>query len=158
MRTAILIFVVCMLICALYYCDQDTIETHTSLLEFRKTKYFDSEIFTEPYFRIYGKWKVFDISGGLHGSGYDLNFDYLEVKEYGMFGFVRNDSLLEYGKIVPSLQTADEIQLNVSFEKDENSNSFFGDREKYVVFSGNDTLSLYSPCCDRFNYHFVRIK
>ena len=158
MRTSILIFIVCVLISTLYSCDKNTIETPSVLLELEKTKYFDSEIFAQPDLKIYGKWKVFDISGGIHGGGYDLNFDYLEIKEYGIYGFVRNDSLLEYGKIMPALQTTNEIRLKVDLEKDENSNSFFGDREKYVEFNGNDTLHLNSPCCDRFNYHFKRVK
>ena len=158
MRTFTLIFIFSVLINVFNSCDKNTIDTFSLLKEFETTKYFDSEIFAQTDLKIYGKWKVFDISGGIHGSGYGLNFDYLEIKEYGIYGFVRNDSLLEYGKIAPALQTANEIRLKVDLEKDENSNSFFADREKYVEFYGNDTLHLNSPCCDRFDYHFKRIK
>ena len=46
----------------------------------------------------------------------------------------------------------------ITFEPDENSETFMYDAEKYVHFYGKDTLILDSPCCDRFNYHFVREK
>ncbi len=71
---------------------------------------------------------------------------------------VRNDRLLEYGKIMPALQTANEIRFKVNLEKDDNSKLFLSDKEKYVEFIGNDTLNLNAPCCDRYNYHFKRIK
>lgn len=80
------------------------------------------------------------------------------IKEYGIYGFVKNKSLLEYGKISPALQTANDLRLKVDFENDEKSNSFFIDTEKYVEFIGNDTLKLYSPCCDRYNYQFKRVE
>lgn len=139
-------------------CDNETVEPVSVLDEYKTTKYFDSEIFSQHDLKIYGKWRLFDISGGLLGNGYDLNFDYLEIKEYGIYGFVRKDSLLEYGKISPAILTTNEIRLKVNLDKDENSNSFFADREKYVEFLGSDTLNLNSPCCDRFNYHFERVE
>jgi hypothetical protein len=156
MKNYRLTIAVFMLISMLSSCNKDTIETTSPLQDSETTKYFDSEIFVDSYLNIYGKWKLFDISGGLSGDGYDLNFDYLEIKGYGIYGFVRNDSLLEYGKISPAPQTANDLTLMVVFEKDENSDTFFTDREKYVVFDGNDTLNLNSPCCDRYNYHFKR--
>ena len=136
--------------------DKETIQSISGLR--LKQQSYDSEIFSQNDLKIYGKWKLFDISGGLHGSGYDLNFDFLEIKEYGIYGFVRNDSLLEYGKIMPALQTANEIRLKVDLEEDVNSKIFLADKEKYVEFIGNDTLNLNAPCCDRYNYHFERIK
>jgi len=45
-----------------------------------------------------------------------------------------------------------------TFESDENSETIMYDPEKYVNFYGKDTLSLDSPCCDRYNYHFLREK
>lgn len=156
MRTSFVILIVSFFT-VVRSCEKEPVETPSVLQEFETTKYFDSEIFAERDLKIYGMWKVFDISGGIHGNGYDPNFEYLEIKKYGIYGFVRNDSPLEYGKIMPALQ-ANEIRLKVDFEKDENSHSFFEDRVKYVIFYGTDTLHLNSPCCDRYNYHFVRVK
>jgi hypothetical protein len=158
MKTFKLLFILSILISGMNSCEKDTIETITTLQKLDTTKYFDSEVFAESDLKIYGTWKLFDISGGKSGHGRDLNFEYLEIKEYGIYGFTRNDSLLEYGKISPALQTANDIRLKVNFEKDEKSNSFFTDTEKYAEFIGNDTLNLNSPCCDRYNYHFKRVK
>jgi hypothetical protein len=158
MKTFKLLFIFSILISGMNSCEKDTIETITTLQKLDTTKYFDSEVFAAPDLKTYGTWKLFDISGGKSGYGRDLNFEYLKIKEYGIYGFTRNDSLLEYGKISPALQTANDIRLKVNFEKDEKSNSFFTDTEKYVEFIGNDTLNLNSPCCDRYNYHFKRVK
>jgi hypothetical protein len=139
-------------------CNEEPIEIPKVLDEVPTTTYFDAEIFAEQDLKIYGTWKLFDISGGIHGSGYEPNFDYLVIKRIGIYGFVRNDSLLEFGKIVPAQWNTFDLRLKVYFEKDEQSDSFFTDTEKYVQFNGNDTLHLNSPCCDRFNYHFERVE
>jgi hypothetical protein len=144
--------------CILYSCNKDRPDSLSYLDGLGQTTYFEEEVFAPSDIKIYGLWQVFDISSGIHGGGYEVNFDYLEIKEFGIYGFVRNETLLEYGKIGPALQTAYEIGLKVDFEMDVTSNSFFEDREKYVEFSGKDTLHLYSPCCDRYNYHFKRVR
>lgn len=158
MKTFKLVAIVLLLIGLLNSCGKETIEPEASLQKLETTNYFDAEIFADRDLNIYGTWQLFDVSGGLAGNGHDLNFEYFEVKAYGIYGFIGNNNLLEYGKISPALQTANDLRLKVDLEKDEKSNSFFSDREKYVEFSGTDTLHLYSPCCDRYNYHFKRVK
>lgn len=139
-------------------CETDTIQISGDLQKMEATKYFDAEVFAEPYLKVYGTWKLFEVSGGFAGNGHDLNFEYLEIKEYGIYGFLSNDTLLEYGKISPAVQTTNDLRLKVDFEADEESDLFFSDSEKYVEFSGSDTLHLNSPCCDRYNYHLKRVK
>ena len=139
-------------------CEKETINVPGEFDELPPNKYFDDEIFSGYDSTIYGTWKIYSISGGFHGGGYEVNFDYLIIKKIGIYGFLRNDSLLEYGRIVPVAQFPVQPRLLVNFEQDEYSDSFLGDHEKYVDFSGNDTLHLYSPCCDRYNYHFKRMK
>jgi len=158
MKTFKLIIILSILISGLNSCDKNTIEIPTTLQDLETVIYFDSEIFAEPDLKIYGTWKLVDVSGGFSGTGHDLNFEYLVIKKYGIYGFVSNESLLEYGKISPAQQTANDIGLKVVFEKDENSDLFFVDNEKYVEFVGRDTLILRSPCCDRYDYHFKRVK
>ncbi|AKP53394.1 hypothetical protein [Cyclobacterium amurskyense] len=158
MKTFKFTLILFILISGLNSCEEDTIEPHTTLQDLETEKYFDSEIFTESNFKIYGTWELYTVSGGFSGSGHDLNFQYLVIKEYGIYGFVKNNSLLEYGKISPAIQTTNDLRWIVVSEKDKKSNSFFIDSEKYVEFIGNDTLNLYSPCCDRYNYQFKRVK
>ena len=124
--------------------------------KFPADKYYESEIFSELNLDIYGRWKLYSVSGGIHGGGHELNFDYLEVYKFGIYGFIRNGSILEFGKINIAEQKDEE--LLITFNPDDNSEIFMTDSEKYVEFSGNDTLSLNSPCCDRYNYHFKRMK
>ena len=158
MKTSIYTIIVVILTGLFTACNEETIEVPQVLDEVESTQYFDTEIFSEQDLKIYGTWKIFDISGGIHGNGYEINFDYLVIKKVGIYGFAKNDSLLEFGKIVPALWNPNDLRLKVDFEKDEQSDSFFTDTEKYVQFNGNDTLHLNSPCCDRFNYHFERVE
>ena len=158
MKTSIYTIIVVILTGLFTACNEETIEVPQVLDEVESTQYFDTEIFSEQDLKIYGTWKIFDISGGIHGNGYEINFDYLVIKKVGIYGFAKNDSLLEFGKIVPALWNPNDLRLKVDFEKDEQSGTFFTDTEKYVQFNGNDTLHLNSPCCDRFNYHFERVE
>lgn len=158
MKTSKFIFILFILAGLVAACEKETIDIPGEFAELHPNKYFDIEIFSGHDSTIYGAWKIFDISGGFHGGGYDVNFDYLLIKKIGIYGFLKNDSLMEYGRIVPVAQFPVQPSLLVNFEKDENSDSFLGDNEKYVHFSGNDTLHLYSPCCDRFNFHFERVE
>lgn len=158
MKTSTFIFPLFILAGLFTACKEETIEIPQVLDEVESTRYFNAEIFSEQDLKIYGTWKIFDVSGGFHGLGYEPDFDYLIIKKVGIYGFVKNDSLLEYGKIVPALWNPNDLRLKVDFEKDEQSGSFFTDTEKYVHYTGNDTLHLSSPCCDRFNYHFERVK
>ncbi len=158
MKTFKVVIILILFIFGFGSCEKDSAEIPTQLEILDKTTYFDSEVFAECDRDIYGKWELIGVSGGLTGNGHDLNYDFLLIKEYGIYGFLRNDILLEYGKVSPALQLENQIGLQLNFEKDENSALFFGDPEKYVVFNGRDSLSLNSPCCDRYNYHFKRVK
>ena len=158
MKTSKYIFILLILAGLLTACKEETIEISQVLDEVESARYFNTEIFSEQNLKIYGIWKIFDISGGIHGTGYEPDFDYRIIKKVGIYGFVTENNLLEYGKMVPALWNPNDLRLKVDFEKDEHSGSFFSDRVKYVHYTGNDTLHLSSPCCDRFNYHFVRVK
>lgn len=136
-------------------CQKNEEKIHSTLDSIDIQEYYTTEIFAQPHLNIYGKWKLYAISGGFSGGGVDLNFDYLEIRKYGVYGFTENGNLLEYGKIEPDPQTG-ENRLKVFFENADNSCLFIKDNEKYIDFVGNDTLNLNSPCCDRINYHFVR--
>jgi len=122
-------------------------------------KYYSSDIVPEVYKTIYGTWKVTGTSGGFSGMGYTKDFDYLILKENGIFGILRNDSLIAYGKL-NLLQTDPKIYINAlycGFEFEKSANiELNADKEKYFQLTGKDTLSLIAPCCDRFNTHLIR--
>ena len=156
MTKTILIFLLAIIL-SLMSCQKDEKKIYTTLDSIETKEYYNAEIFTQPYLSIYGKWKLFATSGGFSGTGIDLNFDYLEIRKYGVYGLTQNGNLLEYGKIIITPQT-NENRLKVYLEKDEYSNLLMRDNEKYIDFYGSDTLFLSAPCCDRINYHFIREK
>lgn len=120
------------------------------------TMYYWHEIFDDAYIELYGKWKLGSISGGITGGGHDPNFKYLLIYKYGIYQFISGDTLMEFGKVLVDEQTTE--LLRISLQPDASSSTFFHDSEKYVELTGDDQLNLISPCCDRYNYHFVREK
>jgi hypothetical protein len=117
--------------------------------------YYNAEIFNQSLLGIYGQWKLYDISGGIHGGGHDLNFDFLSIKKYGIYAFIRDDNILEFGRINIDNQTQESLSITLNPHPD--SEIFMHDAEKIITLQVNDTLFLDSPCCDRFNYHFSRV-
>jgi hypothetical protein len=121
-------------------------------------KYFSTEVLNEKYQDMYGIWKVIGTSGGFAGMGYDEDFEYLVLKPNGIFGILRNDSLISYGKLSVTSQT--ETTLVVEFIPDTEPGlvlvEITADREKYIEMEKNE-LDLIAPCCDRFNTHLEKV-
>jgi len=91
------------------------------------------------------------------GDWIQFQADFLELKETGIYGFIRHDTILEFGKIQIDEQTTERLKITF-FPDNAVDNIFFYDSEKYIRLAGKDSLNLYSPCCDRYNYHFVRVQ
>lgn len=127
--------------------------------EVTNTKYYSSDIVPESYKNIYGVWKVAGTSGGITGKGYTKDFDYLILKQNAIFGIVRNDSLITFGKLTllsdNTMSPVFRLFCKFDFEK-EIKLELYADAEKYFNLTGKDTLNLVAPCCDRYNIHFVR--
>lgn len=121
--------------------------------------YYPNDILNANHNGAYGKWKVYATSGGFTGGGYTADFEYLVLKPNGIFGLLRHDSLMAFGKISINNQTATE--LYVDFEADAQSHHtaihLLQDPEKYIVRQGTDSLHLNAPCCDRFDTHLKRM-
>lgn len=107
---------------------------------------------------VYGRWEVYATSGGFTGAGYPADFEYLLLKPNGIFGIIRNDSLVSFGKISVNELTATEV--SVSFVPDKKAHSqaiqILLDPQKYIRLTDKDSLHLEAPCCDRFNTHLKR--
>lgn len=113
-------------------------------------EYYNNEIFDASWIDIYGNWELNEVTGGIHGAGHELNFDLLQIRKFGVYTFIQDGNVLEYGKIVIDEQTND--YLKITFSPDEDPEVFFFDSEKEIIFQGKDILILQSPCCDRYNY------
>lgn len=118
-------------------------------------KYYKNEIFDNKYRNVYGSWALRAISGGFAGSGFSPDFDFLEVQRIGIFKIFRNDSVLAYGKIRIEEQRDNSVKVAFMPEESLQSVSIF-ESEKLIDLR-KDTMNLFSPCCDLFNYHFVRL-
>ncbi|MDP2424014.1 MAG: hypothetical protein U1C46_08235 [Bacteroidales bacterium] len=119
-------------------------------------KYYSSDIMPDLYKSAYGNWKVIGTSGGFTGGGYGKDFDYLVLKQNGIFGIIRNDSLIAFGKMV---LTQNNSALLCEFNCDKIAIiELCSDPEKYIQISSHDTLNLIAPCCDRYNIHLTRKK
>ena len=118
-------------------------------------KYYSKDKMPDSLTNIYGKWKFIASSGGFHGGGYGTDFDFLLLKKNCIFGVIRNDSLIAYGKLV--LKPDNGCMLCI-FDPDRSAEiELCYDNEKYLVLT-KDTLNLNAPCCDRFNIHLIREK
>jgi len=156
MRSRILISVLTIfsIVGALLSCEKSNVDVNSTFGKISKDKYYSEEIFSEQYSKINGKWALYSVSGGFTGDGHKPNFEYFEVKEFGTYQFIGNDSTLEYGRIQIEEQT--EFGLQVKLVSEQSTRSFIFDPEKAVYFISADSMNLISPCCDRYNYHFVR--
>jgi len=139
-------------------CKTETISLKP-LDEILSTKYYSTDIIPEKYQEIYGVWKVVGTSGGFAGNGFEKDFDFLLLKKNGIFGIVRHDTLIAYGKLtlLPETEQNSTIGLYCNFDFDLSANiQLINDPEKYLQLTGKDTLNMNAPCCDRYNIHFVR--
>jgi hypothetical protein len=124
-------------------------------------QYYSEEIIPTDYQKIYGKWKLYEISGGFDGTGHEPDYDYLEIKSIGIYGLIRNDSLFEYGKIELDTfdnNTNDFLQVRLIPDYYIGPNPDMNPPEKYIDLKGTDSMNLISPCCDMYDYHYKRIK
>jgi len=151
MRMSVLVFIISLVLLS---CDSEVDPIDDLLDELEINEYYSSEIFNDDFLNIYGKWELYDVTGGIHGEGHDRNFDILRIKKYGIYAFTKNNTTLEYGKIEIDKQTND--FLKITFVPHSGSEIFMYDSEKNIEFYGMDTLFISSPCCDRYNYHFIR--
>jgi hypothetical protein len=103
-----------------------------------------------------GSWQVIGTSGGFAGSGYNVEFDVLTVKDDGQFVLLSNNQVIASGELTIEIETTDTLLVNFKSQDSQNIN-LLTDAEKYVEIH-DDTLLLNAPCCDRYNTALRRIK
>lgn len=146
-----------MLVCALGCANDREVGSHLDSIE--TGRYYNDEVVPTGYEKLYGTWRLYAVSGGFSGAGHKPDFDYLEIKRVGIFGVVRRDSLVGFGKIEVATfdPSADEQMCQIRLVYDTQT-EFMHPSEKYAQLSGTDSLNLISPCCDMYNYHFKRVR
>lgn len=101
------------------------------------------------------KWRIENISGGLHGGGYEANFRYLEfIDEKNCNWLDSMDNILDSG--IYDLSTEDSKDY-ITFESDTDSLSYsFTHFKKQYRFISSDTLYMADGCCDLYDYLFIK--
>jgi len=160
MRTTFKIMIIVFSILLLKGCKTEDLQVK-SLDGIQPTAFYTTDIIPGQFEGIYGTWKVTGTSGGFSGKGYTKDFDYLVFKRNGIFGIIRNDSLITYGKLtlLPdiTLYFADYVYCRFDFEKSANI-ELYKDPEKRIRLVKSDSLYLMAPCCDRYDTQLIRIK
>ena len=126
----------------LFSCNNETLNTSVLLTDaISSTKYYQTEIFTDSNLKLYGRWQflnVFQYASVTGGTGKtNPSYDYLEFKKYGIYGKVKDNKLIETGKI--EIITQDNSQFEIKLKPDDkdsiNSNLYF------VTYS-NDSIVM----------------
>jgi len=127
-----------------FSCNKESINDSSLLIDsISTTKYYPNEIFTGKNLKLYGQWQfsyIYDDAGIVMGPGKIApTYDYLEIKKFGIYGKIKNNKIIEYGKIVLVKQDCSLFEINLKPGKiDSNTNESW----YYVYFNGNDSLNL----------------
>ncbi len=140
-------------------CSEKDYERTSHLDSLNREKYFKEEVLTGNYQDLYGTWKAFSVFGGWSGYS-EPDFDYLEIKPFGIYGLVRNDTLFEYGEISPDTFDVKpyfqgyQVKLDADFLL--GKYRYFGSN-RYFDLLRNDTLAIYDGFIDGVTYSFKRV-
>jgi len=102
--------------------------------------------------RLEGFWLLTDVTGGIAGTGYEANFDHLQINDNDRYSLMVHDSFIQEGTYELSKE---DDQLFIRFFPNATDTLIFDDQEKAITFDDEDTkLTLTDPCCDLYVYHF----
>jgi hypothetical protein len=139
------IFICIISLLLVFSCNKESIKDPSLLMDsISVTKYYPSEIFSDINLRLYGQWQfsyIYDDAGIIMGPGKIApTYDYLELKKYGIYGKIKNNKIIESGKIVIVKQDNSQFEINLIPDKIDNitTESWY-----YVNFYGNDSIKLY---------------
>jgi hypothetical protein len=118
-----------------------------------RDRYYNDEIFNNQNLAIYGRWQYLYAFGGFAGTTIEPTYDYLEFVSFGIYGRIKNDQIMDIGKVV--IYTQDSIHLVIDFEPDDIYNTELLE-QALIEFKGNDTLMLLDNCVDCYIHYFKR--
>jgi hypothetical protein len=109
-----------------------------------------------------GEWKFFGIGGGVSGGG-SVNYNTLMLDSKDEYQMIRHDSIIENGTYRISRNDLDFYNSIYSFKikfNQESREGYSADQlESYsllIDLISSDTLGLYEPFYDGFDYYFAR--
>ena len=138
---------------------EDAIVLTSYLDSFDSNRYYSNEFELLNYPFVYGNWEFYKSDGGFSGATYPPDFKYLIIKKIGIYGVVRNDTLIEYGKLVQNFDTLHN-KFSISFISEFHKDKYqrFGmPGLSFVTNSKNTEITIGMDCCDFPVYHFRKI-
>lgn len=119
-------------------------------------QYYSSDPIPDSLKSIYGKWKFLDYFGSIAGTSEKGDFDFLLLKNNGIYGITRNDSLISNGKL--DIRNSNGV-VAIDFIPSKSSlKPYLSGFLKSPTFKTSDTLFLSDPCCDLYSYRFARVR
>lgn len=137
-----LIYIICLL--SLFSCRKESVQSATSLLDtISASKHYNNEILSDTNLKLYGQWQflyIFADAGIAGGPGKtNPDYNYLVIKKYGIYGKIKDNKVIESGKIeiVKQDNTLFEIRLNPDNSKNPNTSDYW-----YVNYKSKDSLVM----------------
>ena len=94
--------------------------------------------------KLYGQWRflyIYDDAGIIAGPGkIDPDYDYLMIKKYGIYGKIKDNKVIETGKIEVVKQNATQFEINL---KSSINSSTYPTDIWYVNYKGKDSLEMF---------------
>ena len=133
-------FILCVFLIS---CSNESTKTSVLLIDtISSTNYYKTEIFNNNNLRLYGQWKflyIYDDAGIVMGPGrINPTYDYLEIKKYGIYGKVKDNRLIETGKIEIVAQDNSQFEIKL---KPNDKDSIINSTWYYVTYS-NDSIIM----------------
>jgi len=124
----------------------------------KQTQYYENEIFSTQNQKIYGTWELLYTYGGIAGSKTMPTSLYaMEFMPYGIYGKIRDDEIMEIGKI--RIVKQDNNVTVIDFFADDKYKTDYFLIQKAIYFKGKDTLILYDyNISDGCGDYYKRIK
>jgi len=108
-----------LILLAVMSCQKESTTSTASLLldPIPANKYYSSEIFSESNRQLYGQWQflyIYDDAGIVAGPGkVSATYDFLVIKKFGVYGKIKDNKLIESGKIVVVAQTSSQFEIEL---------------------------------------------
>ncbi len=104
--------------------------------------------------RLAGSWLLTEITGGIAGTGYEANFDRLQMTLGDRYALMNFDAVVQEGTYQLSKEGG---QLSIRFTPEPPDDLIFDEQEKAITFGDQDRqLVLSDPCCDNYVYQLEK--
>ena len=104
--------------------------------------------------KLEGYWLLTEITGGFAGNGYKANFDHLQINKGQQYSLMVQDAVIQEGNYQLK---EEEDQLFIQFIPNASDTIPFDNEEKRIILNDEgNILTLMEPCCDLYNYSFLK--